>query len=447
MQEDNSENLAEPIGIKELGKRIILLPYHIIRLIVNNVLLFILGSIENGVIIVRAKKSIKIEEGIKKLIQENECILRKSIYLKKNDSIDEIKPEEEEEQEVKRINVLNRIMAIVVISIVWSFQIVLRVIVWIFILINCLTIRKKVGLKEWEENNLGYYRETIKYLTGISEEIPFWKELGGWGEGLLFILVFDLVVIRNGFLRLCRIILGDTYSYYLIISLVYIIIFVILIPKYLKFPSKSGERKTKQIVRRIGVKKPKSIARTLLIVILLLAIKLGIIYGISLLIDYNVENFIFPVNTGYIIAVSMSAGIAEEIIYRGYVIEVTKRKYGTLVTMIISGCLFGLAHFALNPSIYSFVQMLFVTFIGITYAYFRILSDSLIGPIVMHTIYDIIVLSVVYTTEKIPDYVVYLIAITLSIIITIISINLLKLIYKDKELLIFKKRGKEQKEG
>lgn len=447
MQEDNSENLAEPIGIKELGKRIIILPYHIVRLIVNNVLLFILGSIENGVIIVRAKKSIKIEEGIKKLIQRNECILRKSVYLKKNESIDEIKPEEEEEQEVKRINVLNRIMAIIIISIVWSFQIGLRVIIWIFILIDCLTIRKKVDIKEWEENDLEYYRETIKYVTGISEEIPFWKELNDWGIGLFFIIILDLVVFRNGFLKLGLIFLGDTYSYYLTISLVYIIIFVILIPKYLKFPSKGGERKTKQIVRGIGIKKPKRIARTFLIVILLLVIELGIFYGIFLLIDYNVESFIFPVNTGYIIAVSISAGITEEIIYRGYVIEVAKRKYGTLVTMIISGVLFGLAHFALNSTIYGFVQMLVVTFIGITYAYFRILSESLIGPIVAHTIYNIIVLSVRYKTEKIPDYGVYLIAIILSMIITLISINLLKLIYKDKELLMFKRRGKEQKEG
>ena len=131
--------------------------------------------------------------------------------------------------------------------------------------------------------------------------------------------------------------------------------------------------------------------------ILVIAIIMLIVNGGELLIDgeFNIPNFIS------LVLVSIAIGIAEEFIFRGWLQnEVMDRfgegKKGALITILISGLLFGLFHLvnALSGQdlFTSFMQVIQTSAIGILFCSVYYASRNIWSLVFLHSFYDFSVL-------------------------------------------------------
>ena len=89
-------------------------------------------------------------------------------------------------------------------------------------------------------------------------------------------------------------------------------------------------------------------------------------------------------------SIAILAPIAEELMFRGYLLESIKRLHGDVVAVIASSILFGLAHF---PDPYT---MGMATIGGMLYGYVKIRTGSLWPSIISHLIWNMIALAVTY---------------------------------------------------
>lgn len=85
----------------------------------------------------------------------------------------------------------------------------------------------------------------------------------------------------------------------------------------------------------------------------------------------------------FIFGLSITAGICEEILFRGYLMQVLGGYFPTYMVVIISSLVFGLQHIYQGP-----IHILRTAIVGATMALIYLFTDSLIVPIILHALFD-----------------------------------------------------------
>ena len=85
----------------------------------------------------------------------------------------------------------------------------------------------------------------------------------------------------------------------------------------------------------------------------------------------------------FIFGVSVSAGICEELLYRGYLIQLLAGYMPTYGAVILSSFAFGLGHLYQGP-----IHILRTALLGVVMALIYLVTDSIIIPILLHTVID-----------------------------------------------------------
>lgn len=98
--------------------------------------------------------------------------------------------------------------------------------------------------------------------------------------------------------------------------------------------------------------------------------------------------------------VSISAGITEEIVYRGYLffaLAVVFPSLSIIYILIITTVIFGLAHVYLGKDVIK------STFLGLLFGIFYILFDSVIPVIILHIVQDLVVRDILDENEIVDE--------------------------------------------
>tara|TARA_R110002167_G_scaffold35356_4_gene112953 strand:- start:1936 stop:2664 length:729 start_codon:yes stop_codon:yes gene_type:complete len=85
----------------------------------------------------------------------------------------------------------------------------------------------------------------------------------------------------------------------------------------------------------------------------------------------------------FILGLSISAGICEEILFRGYLMLVLGDYFPTYAVVIISSLIFGLPHIYQGA-----IHILRTAIVGATMALIYLFTDSIIIPIILHAVFD-----------------------------------------------------------
>lgn len=85
----------------------------------------------------------------------------------------------------------------------------------------------------------------------------------------------------------------------------------------------------------------------------------------------------------FIWGLSITAGICEEILFRGYLMQVLGDYFPTYAVVIISSLAFGLPHIYQGP-----VHIIRTAIVGTTMALIYLFTDSIIIPILLHAAFD-----------------------------------------------------------
>jgi membrane protease YdiL (CAAX protease family) len=83
-------------------------------------------------------------------------------------------------------------------------------------------------------------------------------------------------------------------------------------------------------------------------------------------------------------------GLAEEMLFRGILFNDLKRLFNWKIALIAQGVLFGIMHMTWRSS----SEIMFTFFAGIILGYFYYRTKSIIGPIVMHGVNNVMLVSV-----------------------------------------------------
>lgn len=97
----------------------------------------------------------------------------------------------------------------------------------------------------------------------------------------------------------------------------------------------------------------------------------------------------------FILGLSISAGICEELLFRGYLMQLLAGYMPTYATVIISSIAFGLGHSYQGPS-----HMLRSALMGVVMALIYLATDSIIIPVLLHTIVDMYGGAIAYIVFK-----------------------------------------------
>ena len=194
-----------------------------------------------------------------------------------------------------------------------------------------------------------------------------------------------------------------------------IFLFLYIVPKGLKIPSKN--ELFKQYTNEIGISKIKPLGRNLLA-----GFGFFVIFSIVVLVGANLlgeflflPEFLFrnpnPYLTGlaslgwFIWIFMLRPGIWEEVAFRGISIPMLLKKYGNFTVIVVSGILFGLAHsfnlilvgLGWASPINVLYQVIYTTFIGFSLGYTFIKTKSLIPCMLYHYLIDTIGLALINT--------------------------------------------------
>ncbi|GAF70078.1 unnamed protein product [marine sediment metagenome] len=166
---------------------------------------------------------------------------------------------------------------------------------------------------------------------------------------------------------------------------------------------------------------------------------LGVFYFIPDFLFWD-PNPIYPgvYSLGWFIWIFMiRPGIWEEVAFRGVVIPLLSKKYKQILTILISGIIFGLAH-AFNiigvllsggPHIYTLFQVIYATLMGFSMGYMYLKTKSLLPSIIYHYLIDTV--GLIFLNVYIENLLlvgVFLI-VFLGVIPSILSIGLTKLVF------------------
>ena len=340
------------------------------------------------------------------------------------------------EEEISRFSSIYRLSALITFIFIWGVILLDHVFFWLRSLTKSI-IGKSIEVPEKSlEDNIEDIVKSIYFLTGLTDKKPKWKSLDDTLLMAFFLIITALSIFFVG-LRI-----GDfSVEFSITYTLVFVTIFAFFIPEFIE------SRKTfpKGIREEFGLTKPRSKIKDILVAIGIVAIELLIIYGIQLAIENDSKNwYVDSLGFKYYLAFSIRAGVTEEILFRGVFISLMKEKFGYIKSILFSSILFGISHWDSifgSTTVLGSINRVISTFCaGIVFGYYFIVSKSLLGPIVAHTIYDVIVLMVYFQTDKLSNSAIHWISMSISFITMIITLIGLKLIYKDKEILIFRKK-------
>jgi len=102
-----------------------------------------------------------------------------------------------------------------------------------------------------------------------------------------------------------------------------------------------------------------------------------------------------PRQNGWAMAVSITAGIAEEIVYRGFLIWVLSHFMPIYATLVVQAIIFGLAHAYQGKS-----GFFATSFIGGILGYIYWATGSLLLPIILHSVMDMAAMGAAYLTLR-----------------------------------------------
>ena len=238
-----------------------------------------------------------------------------------------------------------------------------------------------------------------------------------------------------------------------------ILLFLLVVPKGLKLPCR--DEKISDYFRTIGLTKVKPLGRNLLIGLVSFAIFSIVVWiGANLLgtfiwtpeFLFRDPNPLIPgvASFGWFIWIFMiRPGLWEEVAFRGVILPLLSRKYKQIISILISGLIFGLVHApnltfvllsGLDPLLAVF-QVIYATLIGFSMGYMFIKTKSLLPSIIYHYLIDTVGLILMSCyIENIFIIGIYLIWFV-GVIPTILNILFIKLLFRKekKKDLQFKK--------
>jgi membrane protease YdiL (CAAX protease family) len=98
--------------------------------------------------------------------------------------------------------------------------------------------------------------------------------------------------------------------------------------------------------------------------------------------DIDPSQFPVPTVALWVIMSALVAGITEEAAFRGYMQRPIERRYGPVVAILVTGTMFGLAHFT-HPEVTA-VLLPFYLAVAAVYGMLAYLTDSILPGIVLH---------------------------------------------------------------
>ncbi len=253
--------------------------------------------------------------------------------------------------------------------------------------------------------------------------------------------------------------LGILFIEFLLIEGFLMLLFLLIIPKGLKLPCR--DEVFSEYIRTIGLTKVKPLGRTLLVGLGSFAIYGTVVWiGANLLgtFYWNPEflfrdpNPLIPgiASFGWFIWIFMiRPGLWEEIAFRGVILPLLSRKYKQIISILISGVIFGLAH-AFNiinvllsggDPFFVVFQVIYTTLIGFSMGYMYMKTKSLLPSIIYHYLIDTVGLILMNSLmDNILIIGIYLI-VFVGVIPTILNILFIKFLFrkeKKKDILINK---------
>jgi len=189
-------------------------------------------------------------------------------------------------------------------------------------------------------------------------------------------------------------------SFGLAFSIALLLMELILIPLVLLYIHVDGSLSRTKEMFHFGSKKRVAILIIAIpVVVIIINWILVIIYGVVFLGLFGEPSVYTDLGTTWesgwidvallVIAVAIVTPIAEELMFRGYVLDSIRRIHGDWPAIIGSAILFGLVH--INPFL---VGQAFIG--GVIYGWIRIRTGSLLPSIACHMMWNIMALSVTY---------------------------------------------------
>lgn len=100
--------------------------------------------------------------------------------------------------------------------------------------------------------------------------------------------------------------------------------------------------------------------------------------------------------TTYVMALALTAGVAEEVLFRGLLQDGLTGLMGWLPALLLASVLFGAVHWLTR--LYAFLAGLVGLYLGALY----LLTGNLLVPIVVHALYDVVALGYLQSAESQP---------------------------------------------
>ena len=420
---------VKSVNFKEVIKiKLLFCLYLPIQLCIN-ISLLLFGVLNNLVIVFQGRGNKWIGGLIWRLVMN-----KKKLFFLVYSIKDDFEPNMFEKNErICRLSLVYRFLAFITYTFVWTYLIIAHIIGWVMMLLDSVHGSSAQVSEESLKEDFNDIEKSIYYLSGISEEKPEWKSLDNYLMTIAFLSMLFYIFFQVG----SKI---ENYSvgYSVTFTLIYILLFVILIPEFIKFNKVFPEGMRKEF----GNIKPEKMIKTIIVAIGILVTELLIIYGIQLAVDSDPQSwYVDFIGFEIYLGIALKAGITEEIFFRGAIISLTKEKIGYVKSILVSAAIFGLAHISSNfgnPGTLGRISHIISTFfVGIYLGYYFILSKSLLGPIIVHTFYNVVTLMVYFETEKLSGNVINWITMGIQFLVMIIIMLFLKKVYKDKEILIF----------
>lgn len=94
-----------------------------------------------------------------------------------------------------------------------------------------------------------------------------------------------------------------------------------------------------------------------------------------------------------LIMASVVAGVTEEAGFRGYLQSPIEKRHGIVAAILVSGLLFGLAHFRHHPGVATLGMLPYYMYAAALYGLIAYATNSIIPGLVLHAVGDVFVLS------------------------------------------------------
>jgi membrane protease YdiL (CAAX protease family) len=179
---------------------------------------------------------------------------------------------------------------------------------------------------------------------------------------------------------------------FILIFVVFTLLFFMVVPLGMKLPN--GKQTIKQYSYTIGFTKVRPFGINILFVILsfllygLCSVLFGIFFGVytfDLGVIFGYPNWVF-------LYFMLTAGVWEEIAFRGVILNLLLRKFSNLTSIILNGILFGLIHFFNILSGYSLYdvlnQVFYTSCLGVALAYIYVKTKSLLPCMLFHYLFN-----------------------------------------------------------